>query len=241
LPRALGNAMFDDDLLDELPEGESYAGPPELTYFNAAGRGEITRLALHAGNIAFKDNRIEGDDWPKIKGDPNSIPAKAFGYMPVIVHGEHLIAQSLACAQYAADLGMNESRSKTPQQRSMDMMMLAAREEIFQLTYRVVFAPSDKAREVARKSLPGQVEPFLAGVERMLKGKGPLLYSSEAEGPSLGDLAVFDLVTNTGPGLRGVDLDLDSSKFPKIEACVAAVKKSEKYPGLKKYIQKRGF
>merc|ERR1712232_1110154 len=57
------------------------------------------------------DTRIAmGPEWQAIKEDPNSAPAKCFGSMPVIVHGQHMVAQSIATAQYAADLGLNKAK-----------------------------------------------------------------------------------------------------------------------------------
>ena len=36
-------------------------------YFNIKGRGEIVRLMLVAAGVDFEDNRVQGDDWPKLK------------------------------------------------------------------------------------------------------------------------------------------------------------------------------
>jgi hypothetical protein len=39
----------------------------KITYFNAAGRAEITRLVLVAAGQKFEDKRIEFKDWPALK------------------------------------------------------------------------------------------------------------------------------------------------------------------------------
>lgn len=36
-------------------------------YFNVKGRGEIVRLILVAAGVDFEDNRVEREDWPKLK------------------------------------------------------------------------------------------------------------------------------------------------------------------------------
>merc|ERR1719277_543129 len=85
-------------------------GKPELIYFNGPGRAQLTRLAFAAGSVDFTDTRIEMADWPKVKSDPESTPAKCFGSMPCIKHGDVLLAQSEATATYAAQLGIWKTR-----------------------------------------------------------------------------------------------------------------------------------
>lgn len=70
----------------------------ELVYFDGAGRANLTRMLLNAGKVDFTDTRIKQADWPSVKDDPNSLPSKCFGFMPVLKHGEMLIAQSMATA-----------------------------------------------------------------------------------------------------------------------------------------------
>ena len=79
------------------------AATPELFYFNGPGRANLTRLAFIAGGVEFTDTRVA--DWPTMKGDPASTPARLFGSMPAIQHGELLVGQSIAVALYAAELG----------------------------------------------------------------------------------------------------------------------------------------
>lgn len=39
----------------------------KLTYFDVKGAGESIRLLFTYGGIEFEDNRVNKDDWPKIK------------------------------------------------------------------------------------------------------------------------------------------------------------------------------
>jgi len=71
-----------------------------------------------------------------------------------------------------------------------------------------------------KEALPDKVKPLLVGLERMYQGPGPFLYTSEAEGPMLGDLAVCNVVTSPFPGLAALGVDM--SPYPKLQACVAA-------------------
>jgi len=211
-----------------------FDGDLELIYFNGPGRGELTRLALHAGGVPFKDTRIPmGPEWQTLKADPNSAPAKCFGSMPVISHHKHKVAQSVATAQYAADLGINKLKPPTPQQRALDMMVLGAHADLQAAMYTCLFG-SDESKAKGREGLGGKVAPLLAGLERMYKGAGPFLYAAESEGPTLADLAILNAVTSPFPGL--VALGVDMSAYPKLNKCVAACKSNSARPGLQKYL-----
>lgn len=230
---------FDDEVLDLMPEGDREGEKPTLYYFTGAGRGELTRLAFQAGGVPFIDKRITMDEWKRISDDPESPPSQCFGRMPVIVHKDHTFSQSIACATYAADLGINRQKPKTARQRSIDAMVLGAQADMHTHLYVVIFGPSEKFREREKANLPPKLKPFLDGIERLFKGPGPFLYSQEEHGPSLGDLCILDLVTSDGPGLNNMDIDLSS--YPKIRGCVEAVLKSKVYPKLSEYISSRGF
>mmetsp|Transcript_6811 Transcript_6811/g.10967 ORF Transcript_6811/g.10967 Transcript_6811/m.10967 type:complete len:444 (+) Transcript_6811:54-1385(+) len=209
-------------------------GELELVYFSGPGRAELTRLALHAGGVPFKDTRVPmGPEWQSLKADPNSAPAQCFGSMPVIVHGKHMVAQSTATAQYAADLGINKLKPPTAQQRALDTMVLGAHADLQAAMYKCLFG-TDESKAKGREELEGKVYPLLAGLERMYKGGGPFLYASESEGPTLGDLAVLNAVSSPFPGL--VALQVDLSAYPKLNACVAACKTNTARPGLKQYL-----
>jgi glutathione S-transferase len=218
------------------PAKSAPSGPPELIYFAGPGRAELTRLAFHAGGVAFKDTRVNQPDWPALKGDPSSAPGKMFGSMPVIVHGEHMMAQSRACAQYAADLGINAGATLEPAKRAMDMMMLGAHADLQTAMYKCLFG-DEESKKKGKEALVGNVTPTLQGIERQYAGPGPFLYAPETAGPTLGDLALLDVVTSPFPGLRALQVDL--TPYPKIQACVSACQTSTARPGLKVYLENR--
>ena len=88
----------------------SRSDPASATWL-ASGRGELTRLVFIAGGIDFTDTRHSFDAWPALKGDLESVPAKMFGSMPSIKHGDVMLAQSKATTVYAASLRILETRS----------------------------------------------------------------------------------------------------------------------------------
>lgn len=220
------------------PVKSAPSGTPELIYFAGPGRAELTRLAFHAGGVAFTDTRVEQKDWPALKVDPSGAPGKMFGSMPVIVHGEHMMAQSAACAQYAADVGINAGATLEPAKRALDFMMLGAHADLQSALYACLFG-DEESKKKGKEALPGKVTPILQGIERQYAGPGPFLYSPEAVGPTLGDLALLDVVTSPFPGLRKLEVDL--TPYPKIQACISACQASAARPGLKAYLEKRGF
>jgi len=198
--------------------GDVAEGVAELTYFDGPGRAELTRLAFKAGAVEFKDNRIAQEAWPALKADSTKPPAQAFGSMPVVKRGQFLLAQSMATAQYAADLGINK-RNPSPQQRATDYMILGAQGDIASAMYKCLFG-DDASKAKGKEELSGKVTPVLQGVERQFK-VGPFLYNTKEEGPSLGDLSVYNFVTSPFPGLKALEFDL--APFAKITACVDAV------------------
>jgi glutathione S-transferase len=75
------------------------AAKPQLYYFNGRGRGEVSRLICAEAKIAFDDHRVEGKDWPALKG------TAPFGQMPLLKVGNQTIAQSAAIERYLARAG----------------------------------------------------------------------------------------------------------------------------------------
>jgi len=209
-------------------------GTPELTYFAGPGRGELSRLAFAAGGVEFKDTRLSMEDWPAVKMNPESTPAQLFGNMPVISHGDLKVGQSTACSQYAAELGINKKNNPAGHERAQDTMLLGAHADVQTAMYKCLFG-SDDSKAAGKEALPAATAPTLAAIDRALgRNSGPFLYAKD--GPSLGDLAVLDLVSSPFPGL--VALGIDLAKYPNIGTCVAACKADAT---LGAYLAKRGF
>jgi glutathione S-transferase len=69
-----------------------------ITYYDLPGRAEPIRLAFTLGGIAFKDNRIQKQDWASLK------PTTLFGQVPVMTVNGEKFAQSAALLRYAGRL-----------------------------------------------------------------------------------------------------------------------------------------
>merc|ERR1711865_863980 len=197
---------------------------PELIYFAGPGRAELTRRAFKVGEVEFTDTRHQMEDWPAIKADPTSIPAQCFGSMPCIHHEGIILAQSQACAVYAAELGIYQQGvlGDAPSvNRATDMMVLGAYADLQTAMYACMFG-SDESKAAGMEALPTKSSSILAGLERML-GRSEGVYFFSQSKPSLGDLAVYDAIKSPFPGLGA--LGQDTSSYEKITALVAAVDK----------------
>ena len=192
-------------------------GKPELSYFDGPGRANVTRLSFVVGGVKFVDHRVA--DWPAVKGDASSTPAQLFGSLPVIKHGELLIAESVATAMYAADLAGLVGSSAAD--RALCSMVVSTNEDLRQVMYKGLFG-SDESKAAGLKDLPNASAKFLAGLERALERKtsdGPFFLGGDS--PSVADLAVFDNVHSAFPGLLKLGVNLDA--YPKVVACADAV------------------
>ena len=68
-----------------------------LTYFDAKGRAEISRLIFAAANVEYIDDRVAVTDWPEGKDQA------PLGQMPYLtIDGSIKLPQSMAIARYLA-------------------------------------------------------------------------------------------------------------------------------------------
>lgn len=206
-----------------------YEGKPRLIYFDAPGRAELTRLCFHAGGIEFKDERLSNEQFQAAKKDLSHPVAQRFGSVPILVHDSLHIAQSMACCQYAADLGINAHL--TPLQRAIDVQILGAHAEVQSAMLKCLFG-TDSEKAKGKNDLPAAFDKFFSAFERIYPDDGFLHGGSS---PTLGDLAIYDLVSSQFPGLIKLGQSID--KFPKIQALVKAV---QNYKPLGDYLIGRG-
>ncbi|KAH9134525.1 hypothetical protein AeRB84_019722 [Aphanomyces euteiches] len=92
LHRGVAAALF------RLRGGQRSMATLKLTYFNLAGRAELTRLALYLGDIHFEDDRIS---MRRLKELKSSLP---YGQLPVLTVDDTVMAQSHPIAKYAGTL-----------------------------------------------------------------------------------------------------------------------------------------
>jgi len=203
----------------------------ELHYFDGPGRAELIRTVLKVGGYEFKDNRIAMADFGALKADPESLPNQCFGSVPIVVHGDLTLAQSGACQMYAAELALGSAKL-TAAQRAKDAMVAATYADLQAAMYKCMFG-DDAAKAEGAKALPATVAKLMGGLERAYPATG---YLHGGDTPSLGDLALFDIVNCKFPGLKALKADL--APYTKINAMLSTL---AEYAPLKAYVAERGF
>ena len=78
----------------------------KLIYFNARGRGELSRLILHCAGVPFEDFRFEMKEWPAIKPSeyilkPTSILRSSI--FKIFFNG-HFVFLSCCCCRLCIDM-----------------------------------------------------------------------------------------------------------------------------------------
>jgi glutathione S-transferase len=198
--------------------------PPTLTYFDGPGRANLARLAFVAGDIEFIDNRVVFANWPEAKADPTHVSAQLFGQLPCMEHDGLVLAESLALACYAAELGIWKDVS--PADRATDIMVICSCNDLKTVMYNCLFG-DDESKTAGKEALPEAAAKVLIALEKIISRKtcdGPFFTSTS--GPTLADLVIFDSVNSPFPGLKALDVDL--SAYPKLVACSEAVGEIEK-------------
>lgn len=182
----------------------------KVTYFNAPGRGELTRLALVAGGNKFEDERLDYAGFSALK------PSLPLGQLPVLEVDGVTYPQSMAIARYAARIGglyptdpLEALLVDTVLESVLEVNAAAA-----EIKYRT---PDESAKAEKSKVLLETTIPKIFGmIEKRIKGKTVL-----GEQLSLADLQLFDTLFNVVPAAVA---NWKISGYPKVEAIVEAVK-----------------
>jgi glutathione S-transferase len=136
-----------------------------LTYFDFdGGRGEVARLAMHLGGIAFEDRRIAGNDWPALR---DKTPFQA---MPVLEVDGKLITQSNTINRYLGKLAGLYPKDDW-QAALVDEVMDAVEDVATKISN--TMALEGEAKKKAREALAaGPIPRFLQQIEARLKAGG---------------------------------------------------------------------
>jgi len=69
---------------------------PVIVYWNLCGRAHLARAMLHAGNVDYELDFNTANSWPAPKSEC------PFGQLPILKHGDLVLAQSGAITRYCA-------------------------------------------------------------------------------------------------------------------------------------------
>jgi glutathione S-transferase len=202
----------------------------KLTYFDIhGGRGEVARLALHIGGIAFEDHRVKFQDWPGMKaGTP-------LGAIPVLeVDGQELV-QSNGINRFVGKLaGLYPSDSL--QAAFCDEAMDAVEDITIQIL--PTFSIKDEEEKKAKRQAlaDGPITFYLTRLAKRLEARGGEWFADNRI--TVADLKVFLWIRHIKSGnLDYIPADLPDRVAPSLAAHHDRVKA---HPKVKEYYESRG-
>jgi len=170
--------------------------PYALHYFNARGRGELTRLAFAVGGIKYNDIRYDSKEWVEKKAS-GIAPFGQMPYLTVTKDGkETVIAQGQAIARYAAALGKLYGANEL--EGAQIDMILGGITDVVGLLVPIAHGISDpeekktKLGAFIKEVIPGWVNNFEKILLKNEKGEGYFVGKSI----TLADLCVYAFFEN---------------------------------------------
>merc|ERR1712223_1027564 len=140
-------------------------GKMKLIYFNARGRAELARLILAQAGEDYIDERIEREDWPKLK---TSMPG---GQMPVLEVDGIKLGQSMTIARFLANK-FNLAGS-TPLEKAQADMIVDCVSDFFGEMVKQYFEKDEaKKKEVAPAFIKNMTTILTTNGGQWLVGKG---------------------------------------------------------------------
>merc|ERR1712137_95858 len=192
---------------------------PKLSYFNMKGAAESIRLAFAVSGLEFEDNRVQREEWPKLK------PTTPYGSMPVLEVNGKQYAQSLAILRYAGKLG--GTYPSDPLLALQVDMELDAIQDMFN-TIRPTFAMDEEKKMAARKVLAEETLPKWFGIfNQHIKDNGSSGYLV-GDSVTIADLQLYATINMLQSGfLDGVPASI-FDPYPELLALKAKIAADEK-------------
>jgi glutathione S-transferase len=202
----------------------------KLTYFDFhGGRGEVARLAMHIGAVAFEDERVKPSDWPARKA---STP---FGGMPVLEIDGQLVAQCNGINRFTGKLA--KLYPDDPLQAAFCDEAMDAVEDISSQVGATMWITDDEEKQRRRKALvDGPIPFYLRALASRLAQRGGVWF---ADGRlTVADLKVFLWIRHLKSGhLDHIPADLTDQVAPSL---VEHFERVKNHPAVKAYYAARG-
>jgi len=203
-------------------------GRIRLSYFDFdGGGGETARLALSIGGIAFEDDRIGFEDWPRRKAE------MPFGAVPVLEVDGRQVAQSNGINRFVGKLaGLYPD---DPWQAAVCDEVMDAVNDIGGKVF-ATFELSDAEKKAQREALvAGALPLFLNGLRRRLEEQGGRYF---ADGRlTVADLKIYIWIRHLRSGaLDHIPVDLVERIAPEL---AAHARRIEAEPGVTAYYAAR--
>ncbi|OAV89533.1 hypothetical protein PTTG_04116 [Puccinia triticina 1-1 BBBD Race 1] len=191
----------------------------KLSYFDAKGRAEAIRLALHCGGIPFTDERLSREQFAEKK---ESFP---FGQVPnLTVDEKTMIPQEVAILQYVGRLsGLYPSDPE--EARQVDVMLNVAND--FYSAMAAFFMPDNPGKEQLKTMAVESQFPKLFGYLERYLAKNETTFSAGNK-LTIADFRLYSIISNLKAGmLDGCPTDL-ADKYPHVVKLYQAIDGHEK-------------
>ncbi|KAL4238080.1 hypothetical protein ACF0H5_002792 [Mactra antiquata] len=200
----------------------------KLTYFKTRGAAELSRLVFTLAGEKYVDERLEREEWQKVK---HNTPLEA---LPVLEVDGVVVSQSAAIARFLA------RRFKLFGKTDMEEFAIDEAHEVFAEIFNrelmKIFYESDatKKAEIAKAFIDGSLQKYLTFFETRLKKNGTGFYVGNEL--TFGDLIIYNGLTMTEALLKMTKLDLNLASCPEL---AALIKRVEENPRIAKWIAER--
>ena len=177
----------------------------KLTYFNATGRAELSRLILAYAGVEYEDERVTGAQFREMKKDRSKIP---YDQLPVLCHNGTVIGQSMTIARFlACEYGLS---GRTNLEQAQANEVVDALCDIQNKGFECMVTPADQKAAVMEK-LCDTVDKALTQLEYRLDGRGGQFFAGNSL--TWADLQLHDVI---GLLCGRLKLKLNMDKFPKL-------------------------
>jgi len=174
----------------------------KLTYFNAKGRAEVSRLILAYGGAKYVDDRLTGEQFGARKS------SLRYTQVPMLTYNGEPIYQSLTIARFlAAEFNLVGKNNVEAAQANEIVDSVA---DLVAARYKVIFGPEAERAAGMKKFLSETVATALGRLEKLLQARGgQFLVGNQLTWADIYVYAFYDAVGNTGllngfPGLTNL-------------------------------------
>lgn len=197
---------------------------PHLIYFPIAARGEITRMTAHIGGLEITEQAPDGDTMHTMYGSP--------GTVPLLVHGDLKLSQSLAIEQYISGITPKYA-SLTAAQRAKDLQFSGIKDDLMNGLAGCLFGQYGGEEKVVK--LKEQLDKWLPLLEAIVPESG---FINGLEFPTPADFAVVLICegyTPYGAGMKAAGCPECVKAHPKLYALNERIKAQ---PDVAAYLEK---
>ncbi|KAK4475100.1 hypothetical protein MN116_002190 [Schistosoma mekongi] len=182
-------------------------GHVKVIYFNGRGRAEPIRMILVAAGIEYEDERIEFQDWPKIK------PTIPGGRLPIVKITDKrgdvkTMSESLAIARFIAR--KHNMMGETDEEYYIVEKMIGQVDDVESEYHKTLMKPPEERDRIAKEILNGKVPILLQAIcETLKESTGNLTAGNKITLADVVLIAAIDHITD-------LDKEFLTGKYPEI-------------------------